>query len=75
MKYIQFLGLVMVLQIQIIEIIIVKLNSNGCRRASCALGLLVRSKVLRFEFEHTPAHLHVYAYIYMYMYMYIYILC
>ena len=50
----QFLGLVTVLWIQITEIVIVKLNSNGCRRASCscALGVHGKSRVLLlFKFQ------------------------
>ena len=62
-EYIQFLGLVTFLQIQITKIVIVKLNSNGCRRASCALGVHGKSKVLLFEFQHPPAHLYIYIFI------------
>ena len=51
-KYIQFLGFVTILQIQITEIFIVKLNSNNCRRASYALGVHGRSRVVLFKFQH-----------------------
>ena len=47
-----------------------KSNSNGCRRASCALGVHGRSRVLLFEIQHTPVHLYIYIYR-----SYIYILC
>ena len=51
-KYIKFLKLVTVLQIQITEIVIVKLNSNCCRRASFALGVHGIFRVLLFKFKH-----------------------
>ena len=59
-EHIQFLGFVTVLEIQIIEIVIVKLNSNGCQHASCALGVHGRSRVLLFEFQ----YIYIYTYIY-----------
>ena len=49
--HIEFLGPARVLQTQITETVIVKVNSKNCRRASCALGVHVRSRVSLFEFQ------------------------
>ena len=42
-----------------------KLNSNGCQRASCALGVYSKSRVLLFKFQHTLTYLYIYIYIYL----------
>ena len=44
-------------------------NLNGCRLASCALSVHGKSRVLLFEFQHTPVHL------YIYICLFIYLLC
>ena len=66
-EIIQFGESITVLDIQIRVSVIVNEIQTVAGAFFCALDVHKKSRVLLFEFQHTPAHLHIYIYIYIYI--------